>query len=383
VVDAAIHAWNAGDIGALKALYADDAVVCFPDWGDECTTGAEDIGAWIDELVTANFGLEPASVETEGDTVTVVAKVWADPTRELGIAPLMTTDVYTIQGASIASQTSTLTEASAAKLAEAMAALASQPSAVVTAYVEAINAGDLDAAMDLCHEELYADLLPTLLPEIQNLFGGKKDDIRTWLEEAMALHLEVEMEIISEVGDKVTARSEIWSDHLEALDAAPITVNEVISIRDGQLKSWSRTITASSTRRLLEGLARAGISATFAPQAGEALVSQTSDIAGIWRYTLIGEPAELEFDPDGDFYIRGPSGKVGNTAQYWFEEGLLLIETKRASRTDYCGNGTGGYVVLVNRAGDKPAMLRVHKVFDLCDLRSGALTGDPLTPGGK
>ncbi|MBN1967100.1 MAG: hypothetical protein JW910_20770, partial [Anaerolineae bacterium] len=119
--------------------------------------------------------------------------------------------------------------------------------------------------------------------------------------------------------------------------------------------------------------------ATFAPETGEVLASQISDIAGVWRYTLIGESAELEFDPDGDFYIRGPSGKVGNTAQYWFEEGLLLIETKRASRTDYCGNGTGSYVVFVTAAENEPTKLRVHKVYDLCDLRSGALTGDLLT----
>jgi len=122
VVNAAIDAWNAGDVDTLKALFADDAVAYFPDWGDT-ETGAEEIGAWIEDLVAANFVIKPESIEVEGDTVTVVAKVWADSTRALGIAPLVTTDVYTIQGSQITSQTSTLTEESSAKLMAAMAAL--------------------------------------------------------------------------------------------------------------------------------------------------------------------------------------------------------------------------------------------------------------------
>lgn len=121
VVSAAIDAWNAGDVEGLKALFADDAVVCFPDFDETCTTGAEEIGAWIEGLVALNFAIEAESLEVEGDTVTVVAKVWADPTRGLGIAPLVTTDVYTVQDGQITSQTSTLTEESAAKLMAAMA----------------------------------------------------------------------------------------------------------------------------------------------------------------------------------------------------------------------------------------------------------------------
>jgi hypothetical protein len=120
VVNAANDAWNAGDVDALKALYTDEAVVYFPDWGDK-ETGAEEIGAWIEDLVAANFVIEPESIEVEGETVTVVAKVWADPSRALGIAPLVTIDVYTIQGGKITNQTSTLTEESSAKLMAAMA----------------------------------------------------------------------------------------------------------------------------------------------------------------------------------------------------------------------------------------------------------------------
>ena len=119
VVNSAIEAWNAGDVATLKDLFADDAIVYFPDWGDT-ESGAEEIGAWIDSLVAEDFVIEPEITEVEGSTVTVVAKVWANPTRELGIAPLVTTDVYTIQDGKIASQTSTLSEESSASLLAAM-----------------------------------------------------------------------------------------------------------------------------------------------------------------------------------------------------------------------------------------------------------------------
>jgi hypothetical protein len=121
VVNAANDAWNAGDVDTLKSLYADDATVSFPDWGD-VLNGREQIDAWIDGLVASNFRIEPESVEAEEDTVIVVAKVWADESRATGIAPLVTTDVYTVQDGLITSQTSTLSEDSAAKLMAVLAA---------------------------------------------------------------------------------------------------------------------------------------------------------------------------------------------------------------------------------------------------------------------
>jgi ketosteroid isomerase-like protein len=127
VIKTAVDAWNTGDVATLKALYADGAILCFPDWGDDCATvagqSAEELSVWLEELVAANFVMEPESMEAEGDTVTLVAQVWADPTRAMGIAPLVTTDVYTIQDGTIIGQTSTLDEESSAKLAAAMAAM--------------------------------------------------------------------------------------------------------------------------------------------------------------------------------------------------------------------------------------------------------------------
>ena len=101
IITAVNEAWNAGDVDTLKALFAADAEVCFPDWGEECTSGAEEIGQWIEELVDLNFVIEPQSLEIEGGIVTAVAEVWADPSRAMEIAPLVTTDTYTLKDGQI------------------------------------------------------------------------------------------------------------------------------------------------------------------------------------------------------------------------------------------------------------------------------------------
>jgi ketosteroid isomerase-like protein len=377
VITALADAFNVGDVAAVTALYTDDAVVNLIDW-DETYAGAEEIRAWVEELVALHFAIEYEMPTVEGGTVSARGKVWADPTRELGIAPLVTTDVFTVKDGRITSQTSTLTEES---LADLQAAMASQPSAVVMAYAEAINASDLEAAMALCHEEMYADLNPTLLPGFPNLSGGK-EDVRAWLEEVMTLNLEIETEILSVAGDTVTAKSKAWSDYLRTLDAAPIVVNEVIKARDGQVWSWNRTIPESSLEKLQEGLAHSGISATITPEPGEVLASVSSDIVGTWTYYLGGVPGPVEFNRDGGFCIRDARGAIGDRAQFRFDGELLLIETKNPGAIAYCGSGIGSYVVFLTREGDKTVGLRFHEILDLCDLRSEVLTEEALTIEG-
>jgi hypothetical protein len=122
VVNALFEAFNAGDVEAIAAFYADDAVVRFPD-ENETLTGAEEIRPWIEELGAMNFAIEATSIQVEGDTVTVAIRTWADPSRALGIAPLEATDVYIVKDGKIVSQTSTYTEESLAKLMAALAAL--------------------------------------------------------------------------------------------------------------------------------------------------------------------------------------------------------------------------------------------------------------------
>ena len=118
---------NAGDVDAAMTLYADDAVVklvpALPPGSPDTYTGAEEIRAWFEGLVAVNWKGEIEILQVEGDTVTTESRTWADPTCQMGIAPLEATLVYTVQDGKIKGWTWTLSDESLAKLQAAMAAL--------------------------------------------------------------------------------------------------------------------------------------------------------------------------------------------------------------------------------------------------------------------
>lgn len=374
IINDAIDAWNAGDVATLKTLFAGDAVVCFPDWGDECTTGTEEIGAWIEELVAANFIIEPESLETMGDTVTVMAKVWADPTRELGIAPLVTTDVYAVQDGKITSQTSTLTEESSTKLMSAMAA--AQTSGVVMAFSETINAGDLDAVMSMYADNLNFEFNPILLPGFPNPVGGK-DEVKVRWEELLASNLKRETEITSEMGNIVTTKCTVSSDYLSSLGIVSTELTEEIVVQDGKIKSHMTSIPAVPLNKLQEALVKADIHETIIPEPGEVRISQADDLVGKWLGYLGGERGYLILEPDGSYQIRDMDNKVGDKGDYWFENQLLLLETN--SPNLYCDKGNASYVVYTSSSVSLPNQLTFHKIIDLCKLRSTFMTEETFT----
>ena len=127
VVMAIVEPLNAGDIDTMMAFFADDAVVklvpALPPGSPDTFTGAEEIRAWFEGLVAMNFEIHIEVLQVEGDTVTTKTSTWADPTREMGVAPLVATEVYTVQDGKIKGFTWTISDESLAKLQAAMAAL--------------------------------------------------------------------------------------------------------------------------------------------------------------------------------------------------------------------------------------------------------------------
>jgi hypothetical protein len=117
-------ALNAGDVDATMALFADDAVVklvpALPPGSPDTYSGAEEIRGWFEELVAGNFEIDVDVVDVDGDTVTTRTSTWMDATRQLGIAPLVATETYTIRDGKIGGFTWAISEES---LAEVEAAL--------------------------------------------------------------------------------------------------------------------------------------------------------------------------------------------------------------------------------------------------------------------
>ena len=125
VVITSVDTCSAGDVDASLATFADDAVVNIVMPGaPETYTGREEILAWLESLTAQHREGEVEILQVEGDTVTTRLTSSQDPTRALGVAPLVGTDVYVVQEGKITSYTWTPTQETAAKL---QAALGSPP----------------------------------------------------------------------------------------------------------------------------------------------------------------------------------------------------------------------------------------------------------------
>ena len=156
-------ALNAGDVDAAMAFFTDDAVVkiapALPPGSPDTYTGAEEIRAWFEELVAMNFEIRVEITEVEGDTVTTRTSTWIDSTREMGVAPLVATEVYTIQNGKMKGFTWTLSDESLAKVQAAMAAVPPSAGAEMTitfpengctyAGPEAVSAGQITVNWDI------------------------------------------------------------------------------------------------------------------------------------------------------------------------------------------------------------------------------------------
>jgi hypothetical protein len=129
-------ALNAGDVDTAMALFTDDAVVkiapALPPGSPDTYTGAEEIRAWFEELVAMNFEMRVEVLEVAGDIVTTRTSTWVDSTRQMGVAPLVATEVYTVQDGKIKGFTWTLSDESLAEVQAAMAALQPAPEADMT-----------------------------------------------------------------------------------------------------------------------------------------------------------------------------------------------------------------------------------------------------------
>lgn len=125
VVTASAEVFNAGDIEASMAFWADDAVVYIlpspPHAGAH--TGLEEIRAWFEGMIAVNGQIEVEILQVDGDTVTAKSRYWDDNVLALGIEYLEATEEYTVQDGKITAYTWTQTDESLAEFLAAVTAL--------------------------------------------------------------------------------------------------------------------------------------------------------------------------------------------------------------------------------------------------------------------
>ena len=139
-------------------------------------------------------------------------------------------------------------------LPAALYAQETDPVAVVMAEIEALNAGDIDAALALYADDVVIKLVPPIPPDSPDTYTGKAD-LRAWFEGLVAVNWKGELEILQVEGDTVTTKSRTWADPTRALGVAPLEATLVYTVQDGKIKGWTWTLSDESLAKLQAAMA--------------------------------------------------------------------------------------------------------------------------------
>jgi len=255
VLNALADSLNAGDIDTAITLYAPDAVfhVVTPPAGlPDTYTGLKEIRGWLEVLVGMNFKIEGVEIlKVEGDKLNVKVKSSSDFARGLNIAFLEHMEEHIIQGGKIKSHTNAFTPETMEKLQSAMANQEEKEN-VITAMVDALNAGDVETTMALFTEDAitkasYGDALPP-----DSTIG--KEQVRLSMEYMVENNFKIEIEILLVLGDIVVTRSKTWIDETRQLGIAPLEYIEIYPIQDGKIKGFISIATDETVAKIKDAL---------------------------------------------------------------------------------------------------------------------------------
>ncbi len=83
--------------------------------------GKDQIRTWFQDLVAQHFAIQVDVQKEDTESVTTKTQTWTDGTRQLGVAPLVATEVYVVKESRIKGLTWTISPESLAKLQAASA----------------------------------------------------------------------------------------------------------------------------------------------------------------------------------------------------------------------------------------------------------------------
>jgi ketosteroid isomerase-like protein len=247
---------NAGDIDTAITLYAPDAVfhVVTPPAGFPDTyTGLKEIRGWLEVLVGMNFKIEGVEIlKVEGDKLNVRVKSSSDFARGFNIAFLEHMEEHIIQGGKIKGHTSAFTPETMEKLQSAMTNQVEKEN-VLTAMADSLSAGDLEATMALFTDDavikiFYGNVFP---PESYIA----SEQVRPLMEDLIAIHFKIQIELLQTLGDIAVTRSKTWNDETIQLGIAPLDMVEIYPIQDGKIKGFVSILTDESLAKIQDALA--------------------------------------------------------------------------------------------------------------------------------
>jgi len=137
-------------------------------------------------------------------------------------------------------------------LSSSLYAQETDPAKVLNALADSLNAGDLNATMALFTDDAIVKIFfGNVLPS-ESYIGSEQ--IRPLMEDLIAIHVKIQIEILQVLGDIAITRSKTWNDETIQLGIAPLDMVEIYPFEDGKIKGFASILTDESLAKIQDAL---------------------------------------------------------------------------------------------------------------------------------
>jgi hypothetical protein len=128
------------------------------------------------------------------------------------------------------------------------------PVAMIMAWLDAQNAGDVDAALAFLADDAFITLVPPPMEGHDGVFRGK-EEIRAWWENLSSLNGVGTVSDCQVEGETVTCLLNYTDDSLKALGLDSIDNEFVVIVREDKIQTYTATMTEESLAALMAAMA--------------------------------------------------------------------------------------------------------------------------------
>lgn len=227
---------------------------------------------------------------------------------------------------------------------------------LVNSWQEALNKGDINAALSYLAEDAEVSIIPPA--EGDGVYNGHSE-IRSWYETIASGMGSGSLRECKFVSDTMTCISTYADEGLKAMGVDFIEGEWVATIRNGKIQAYTFTTTPDSLAKF----------PTPIPTPVESLANTINDLIGTWWYPKGG--LKIEFNADGSFRVVSSSSNIGQigSGTYTFDAGKVTFDAG-------CGGQPSTYEAYVTTENNEPVSLRMQLMgTDLCEDRVKVLAG--------
>ena len=243
-----------------------------------------------------------------------------------------------------------------------LASCAPRPEDVINSWQEAINRGDIDAALSYLADDATVTIIPPA--EGDGIYNGR-EEIRGWYETMVAAKGQGTTDDCQVDGEKVTCHDTYTDDGLKGIGVDFIEGEYAAVMREGKIQSYTFTISPESL-------------AKFPPPApAESLADSVTDLLGVWWFPQAA--MMIEFKEDGTYRVFSGSAAIGQ-----IDEGPYTFDAGKITAIG-CNDQPATYEAYLTVQDNAPTKLRMQVVGDdACSDRTNALKGigQLQTPAG-